>query len=127
MAIRSRTAALNCLHGELEITIYFLPENIGRRIDQVYPHLHGYSRLVCRSHCLEIIKRDCQAAFMALPHGLSVPMVMELNKAGVKCIDLGADFRLKDAAIYERYYETVHEAPFIGEAVYGLPELYRRR
>lgn len=118
---------LTALHGELEIIHIFSTENIGRRIDQVYPHLHGYSQLVCEATDLEIIKRDCQAVFMALPHGLSVPMVMELSKAGVKCIDLGADFRLKDAAIYERYYETIHEAPhLLAEAVYGLPELYRQ-
>ena len=78
---------LTALHGELAINHIFSTENIGRRIDQVYPHLHGYSRLLCEATDLEIIKRDCQAAFMALPHGLSVPIVMELIKSGVKCID----------------------------------------
>ncbi|MDD3364038.1 MAG: N-acetyl-gamma-glutamyl-phosphate reductase, partial [Syntrophomonas sp.] len=64
--------------------------------------------------------------FLALPHGLSVPMVKELSGAGIKCVDLGADFRLKDKKVYEKYYEIVHEAPeMLADAVYGLPELYR--
>jgi N-acetyl-gamma-glutamyl-phosphate reductase len=53
-------------------------------------------------------------------------MVKHLSAAGVKCVDLGADFRLKDVAVYEKYYEVIHEAPeMLPDAVYGLPEIYR--
>ncbi|MGR6837470.1 N-acetyl-gamma-glutamyl-phosphate reductase [Syntrophomonas erecta] len=114
-------------HDQVQVNAIFSTENIGRRIDHVYPHLGGFTDLVCRETDVEWIKNNCEAVFLALPHGLSVPMVMELKSAGVKSVDLGADFRLKDACIYERYYETVHQAPdLLKEAVYGLPELYRQ-
>lgn len=121
---------LRLLAGREDVTVDSISstENIGRRIDHVYPHLTGFYDLVCTATDLESIKKRCQAAFLALPHGLSVPMVMELTAAGVRCIDLGADFRLKDANIYAQYYETTHAAPhMLADAVYGLPEVYRRK
>jgi N-acetyl-gamma-glutamyl-phosphate reductase len=55
-------------------------------------------------------------------------MVRELTQAGLKCVDLGADFRLQDVNIYEQYYEVVHDAPeMLAAAIYGLPELYREQ
>jgi N-acetyl-gamma-glutamyl-phosphate reductase len=113
-------------HDEAGAVCIFSTENIGRAVTEVYPQLTGFTDLICQATDLELIKQECDAAFMALPHGFSVPIVKELVQAGVKCIDLGADFRLKDAAIYEKYYEKVHEAPeMLHDAVYGLPELYR--
>jgi N-acetyl-gamma-glutamyl-phosphate reductase len=115
-------------HEEIQPVCIFSTENINRRIDEVYPHLTGFCDLVCQATDLDQIKQQCDAVFMALPHGLSVPLVKELSEAGVKCVDLGADFRLKDAAVYEKYYEKVHEAPqMLNDAVYGLPELYREK
>jgi len=113
---------------EVKVEIVCSTENIGRKISQVYPHLNGFYDLTLTATDLDQIKQSCQVAFLALPHGLSVPMVQELVAGGVRCIDLGADFRLKDAAVYEKYYETVHAAPYLlADAVYGLPELYRDR
>ncbi|HZK42930.1 MAG TPA: N-acetyl-gamma-glutamyl-phosphate reductase [Syntrophomonadaceae bacterium] len=113
-------------HPHFKPVCIFSTENIGRRIDEVYPHLRGFSDLVCQAGDVELLKNTCDAVFLALPHGLSVPIVEELIPAGVRCVDLGADFRLKDAAIYEKYYEKVHERPdMLAEAIYGLPELYR--
>lgn len=113
-------------HDQARAVCIFSTENIGRPITEVYPQLTGFTDLVCQATDLDLIKQECDAVFLALPHGLSVPVVKELIEAGVKCIDLGADFRLKDAAIYEKYYEKVHEAPeMLKDAVYGLPELYR--
>lgn len=115
-------------HDEARAVCIFSTENIGRRITEVYPQLTGLTDLVCQATDLDLIKHECDAVFLALPHGLSVPVVKELAAAGVKCIDLGADFRLKDAAVYEKYYEKVHEAPeMLNDAVYGLPELYREQ
>ncbi|MEN6350644.1 MAG: N-acetyl-gamma-glutamyl-phosphate reductase [Syntrophomonas sp.] len=115
-------------HDEVEPVCIFSTENIGRRIDEVYPHLTGFYDLVCQKSDWDLVKNECDAVFLALPHGLSVPIAMELLPAGVKCVDLGADFRLKDAGLYERYYELTHPAPqMLQEAVYGLPELYREQ
>ena len=115
-------------HDELEPVCILSTDNVGKRIDDIYPQLTGFSSLTCEESKIENIIGRCDAVFLALPHGLSVTMAMELLPVGIKCVDLGADFRLKDAALYEKYYEKVHEAPeMLKEAVYGLPELYREQ
>jgi len=113
-------------HDELETVMITSTENIALGMAEIYPHLRAFTRLRCEATDLQTIKEKCQAVFLALPHGLSVPIVKELSAAGVKCVDLGADFRLKDSRIYEKYYESVHMAPeMLAGAVYGLPEIYR--
>ncbi|MDD3889139.1 MAG: N-acetyl-gamma-glutamyl-phosphate reductase, partial [Syntrophomonadaceae bacterium] len=92
-------------HDELEPVCILSTDNVGKRIDDIYPQLTGFSSLTCEESKIENIIGRCDAVFLALPHGLSVTMAMELLPAGIKCVDLGADFRLKDAALYEKYYE----------------------
>lgn len=114
-------------HPYLKAVCIFSTENIGRRIDEVYPHLRGFSNLVCQAGDWDLVRSECNAVFLALPHGLSVPIVKEFLPKGIKCVDLGADFRLKDAKLYEKHYELHHEAPnLLNDAVYGIPELYRK-
>ncbi|MCX5780518.1 MAG: N-acetyl-gamma-glutamyl-phosphate reductase, partial [Firmicutes bacterium] len=113
-------------HEQLEVAMVTSTENIGQSMAQIYPHLRNFTKVVCSATDVETLKQKCDAVFMALPHGLSVPLVQELSGAGVSCVDLGADFRLKDSRIYEQYYEMVHPAPeMLAEAVYGIPELNR--
>ncbi len=113
-------------HDELEAVAVSSTDNIGSSMAALYPHLRSFSQLICEPTDLQAMQEKCDAVFLALPHGLSVPMVKKLSLAGIKCVDLGADFRLKDVAVYEKYYEVVHEAPeMLAEAVYGLPEIYR--
>ena len=113
-------------HDELEAVLITSTENIGKSMADLYPHLRAFTKLRCEATDLQLLKEKCDAVFLALPHGLSVPMVKELSEAGIKCVDLGADFRLKDKNVYEEYYETVHGAPeMLADAVYGIPELYR--
>jgi N-acetyl-gamma-glutamyl-phosphate reductase len=70
---------------------------------------------------------DVDAAVVAYPHGAAAPVVSELRARGVRVVDLSADFRLRDAAVYERWYRS-HEAPgLLDTAVYGLPERYREQ
>ncbi len=69
---------------------------------------------------------DADAIFLALPHGAAAEIVPELAATGAGIIDLGPDFRLRDAADYPRWYGFEHPRPdLLGEAVYGLPELHR--
>ena len=69
---------------------------------------------------------DADAVFLALPHGASAAMVPDLVARGMRVIDLGADFRLRDPAAYTRWYGLEHPAPdLLAGAVYGLPELHR--
>jgi N-acetyl-gamma-glutamyl-phosphate reductase len=68
---------------------------------------------------------DVDAAIVAYPHGAAAELVGELRRRGVKVIDLSADFRLRDAAVYEEWYRAHPEPDLIADAVYGLPEHYR--
>ncbi len=71
---------------------------------------------------------EVEAVFCCLPHGASMPTVIAARQAGVRVIDLSADFRLTDAAVYQKWYNVAHEAPsLLAEAVYGLPEVKRIR
>ena len=69
---------------------------------------------------------DADVVFLCLPHAASMPAVAAVRSAGVKAIDLSADFRLSDTAVYQRWYNHTHnQAALLAEAVYGLPELHR--
>ncbi len=99
----------------------------GSTIDQVFPHLRGYVELEIKDldQVPELISTS-DLIFLALPHGLSAPFVKEALGKGKRVIDLAADFRLPEAGLYEKWYQTPHEAPdLLKEAVYGLPELFR--
>lgn len=72
--------------------------------------------------------KDCDVVFLALPHGTSSEYAKALVEMGVKVIDLGADFRLNDAAVYEKWYGADHACPeWMAKTVYGLPELHREK
>ncbi|MFH0821366.1 MAG: N-acetyl-gamma-glutamyl-phosphate reductase [Pseudomonadota bacterium] len=75
----------------------------------------------------EDLKRDPSAdvAFLALPHGESMPLIRPLMDAGLKVIDLSADFRLRDARVYEQWYGPHKDPELLHRAVYGLPEIKR--
>jgi N-acetyl-gamma-glutamyl-phosphate reductase len=66
------------------------------------------------------------SSFFATPHGVAMKQAPELLARGVKVIDLGADFRLKDLAAFEKWYGMPHSCPdILAESVYGLPEVNR--
>jgi N-acetyl-gamma-glutamyl-phosphate reductase len=74
------------------------------------------------------VAKKAEVVFLALPHGVSAEMGGELRAAGKRVFDLSADFRLKDAKLYEKTYGAVHPFPArLDEAVYGLPEIYREK
>ncbi|MBU4149638.1 MAG: N-acetyl-gamma-glutamyl-phosphate reductase [Candidatus Omnitrophica bacterium] len=95
-------------------------------IGKLYPWLNGMLDLECGDMSAEEVSKKCDCVFLALPHKVSMQFVPVLLKAGKKVIDLSADFRLRDAGVYEKWYEVKHEChEYIKKAVYGLPELYR--
>jgi N-acetyl-gamma-glutamyl-phosphate reductase len=66
--------------------------------------------------------------FLALPHGVATEFARPLVEAGLRVIDLSADFRIKDSAVYEEFYGEAHHAPELAKlSVYGLPEIYREQ
>lgn len=97
----------------------------GKKLKEVFPHLRGLPDRILTP----MEPKNSQGAdlvFMAMPHGLALSVVPEFLKAGSRVIDLSADYRLKNPAVYEQWYQKKHEAPeLLQEAVYGMPELYR--
>ncbi len=92
----------------------------------IYPNLRNILSLKFEPYNLEKIKEKCDIVFLAVPHKISQDMVPELLEAGLKVIDLSADFRIKDIKIYQKYYKKEHSHPeLIEKAIYGLPELHR--
>lgn len=119
---------LLAFHDALQTVCILSLEHAGMRIDQIYPSLAGFSDLVCVPSDIKMLKGNCDAAFLALPHGVSGPIVRQLLEWGIRCVDLGADFRLKDTNIYKDYYGLDHQEPeLLVQAVYGIPELYREQ
>ena len=116
------TARLLYRHPSLELRAVTARSDVGRRLDDLYPH----HRVPLELEALDIDRHaDVDAAVVAYPHGAAAPVVAELRERGVRVVDLSADFRLHDPAVYGRWYRE-HEAPErLPEAVYGLPELYR--
>jgi N-acetyl-gamma-glutamyl-phosphate reductase len=119
-------------HPELEIAAVFARDNAGKRLGEVLPSTFGVRGLgdrVLESFAPEAageLAQRVDVAFLCLPHAASAAAGKALHQAGVRVVDLSADFRLKDAATYERTYGK-HPAPeLLPTAVYGLPELHRR-
>lgn len=94
-------------------------------IAEEFPELLGVCDLVCKPIDPAAIAAAADVAFCCLPHAASMAAVPELLSAGLKVIDLSADYRLADAALYERTYQTPHtDLNNLAMAVYGLPELF---
>lgn len=116
------TARLLFRHPSLELRALTARSDVGRRLDDLYP----YHRVPLELEELDLNRHaDVDAAVVAYPHGAAAPLVAELRARDVRVVDLSADFRLHDAAVYGRWYRE-HQAPdLLEEAVYGLPERYR--
>lgn len=99
-----------------------------RGIPEVFPRFLKRINAVCRRPDMREIARECDIVFLALPHTVSMRFVPKLLAAGRRVIDLSADYRLKNKKIYESNYGIVHkDSSNLSKAVYGLPELYRRK
>jgi len=97
----------------------------GVPVADVYPALAGQTELVYANESPELLAKGADLVFLALPHGASMELAPVFLKAGVKVIDLSADFRIRAVAVYESWYRKHTAAGLIQKAVYGLPELYR--
>src|SRR5207237_9653898 len=101
----------------------------GKRLGEVFPQLTAAPGTSIDPHLL-ITEEPGQTdlAFVCLPHAAAAEAVLALLERGTKVVDLSADFRLRDAALYEEWYKHTHPAPaLLDTAVYGLCELYRER
>lgn len=108
-------------HPGFEVIAATAHSNAGERVGDIHPHLRSLADVVLQETTPQTLS-GADVVFLALPHGASGEFAQQLDPAQ-KIVDLGADFRLKDAATYEKYYKTAHQ----GTWTYGLPELPGQR
>ena len=117
---------LLCTHPNAEIKAITSRSEVGRSLSDLVPNFFNLSNLVFQEPTLEVLKQ-CDLVFFATPNGTAMKMTPALLDAGIRVIDLAADFRIKDIATWEQWYGQPHACPdLVAEAVYGLPEINRQ-
>lgn len=112
-------------HPEVEIAVITSRSETGNAVADMFPNLRGSCDLVFSEPDVATLSA-CDLVFFATPNGTAMQMVPELLDSGVKVIDLAADFRLKDPAVWQHWYGMEHACvDVLSEAVYGLPEINR--
>ena len=112
-------------HPDVELSVITSRGEKGVQVSQMFPNLRGRVELAFVEPDDAVLK-GCDVVFFATPNGTAMKSVPALLEAGVKVIDLAADFRLRDAAEWEAWYGMPHVCPdLLREAVYGLPEVNR--
>lgn len=112
-------------HPQAQITAITSRKEDGLPVSEMYPSLRGRVDIAFSAPDKANLK-DCDVVFFATPHGVAMAQAPELLAAGVKVIDLAADFRMKNVAEFEKWYGIPHTCTeVLDEAVYGLPELNR--
>jgi len=113
-------------HNGVELTLLQAVVDKEAPIGEILPALAGKCNLVCFKPDPDAIIKNADLVFLALPHTVSMQYAPKLIAAGKKVIDLSADYRLKDLAVYQEYYKTDHaDGAGVESAVYGLPEVYK--
>jgi N-acetyl-gamma-glutamyl-phosphate reductase len=108
-------------HPEVKLTSVTGRSAAGKKLGAVFPHLSGLGLTISAE------LGDVELVFSAMPHKESAKEVIPLLGKGIKVVDISADFRLKDSSEYKPWYGFTHPAPkLLGQAVYGLSELYRQ-
>ena len=115
-------------HWEAEIVWYGSKSYIDKRYSEVYQNMFRIVEDVCKDDNLTELADQVDVIFTATPQGFLAGILTEEILSKVKIIDLSADYRIKDVAVYEKWYGIEHKSPqFISEAVYGLCEINREQ
>lgn len=113
-------------HPRFDLVAVTSEKSAGTEVDFVFPSLTGHVSLSFEAMDPEALAKRADVVFLALPHTKSLEAVAACRSSGKPVVDLSADYRLKDPAVYERWYHTSHSHPdLLRAAVYGLPELHR--
>ncbi len=116
---------LLALHPQVELTAITSRGDAGMPVADMFPSLRGLVNLAFTDPANANLTA-CDVVFFATPHGVAMAQTPTLLAAGVKVIDLAADFRLQDVAVFEQWYKMPHScADILKDAVYGIPELNR--
>lgn len=112
-------------HPHVELKAITSRKEDGMPVADMYPNLRGHVDLCFQTPDTAALDQ-CDVVFFATPHGVAMSQARQLLDQGVRIIDLAADFRLQDTAVFERWYKMPHSCPDILEqSVYGLPEINR--
>ena len=120
-------ARILAIHPEVRLTVATSRQYAGKRLAEVFPSLNKRVDVLCENLSVEELLPRADFFFAAVPHKTAMDLVPQLLDAGKKVVDLSADFRLHDQAVYEEWYQPHSSPQLLAEAVYGLPELYRKR
>ncbi len=116
-------------HPQADLVAVTSRQYAGQTLAQVFPRFAHYPKaksLRFSEPNAELLAKQAEVTFLALPHGVAAEYAVPLLKLGGVVIDLSADFRLKSAAVYQEFYAHEHPAPdLLAKSVYGLPERYR--
>jgi N-acetyl-gamma-glutamyl-phosphate reductase len=114
-------------HPEVELRAITSRGDAGQKVADMFPSLRGRVDIAFETP-QDARLGDCEAVFFATPNGIAMQQARELLAAGVRVIDLAADFRIADVAEWEKWYGMTHASPgLVAEAVYGLPEINREK
>jgi N-acetyl-gamma-glutamyl-phosphate reductase len=117
-------------HPHADLTAITSRQYAGQTLAQVMPKFANHPRarqLRFSEPNAELLAKQAQVVFLALPHGVAAEYAAPLLRAGALVIDLSADFRLKSAEVYHEFYAHEHPAPeLLAKSVYGLPEIHRQ-
>ncbi|USF89263.1 N-acetyl-gamma-glutamyl-phosphate reductase [Candidatus Endoriftia persephone] len=112
-------------HSAVQVVVITSRSEAGRPVADLFPNLRGHLDLAFTEPDPALLA-SCDLVFFATPNGIAMQQVPELLEAGVRVIDLAADFRISDQALWEKWYGMQHACPErLAEAVYGLPEVNR--
>ena len=114
-------------HPQAQLTTITSRKEAGMPVADMFPNLRGRVALKFEDPASAPL-HQCDVVFFATPNGIAMTQARELLAAGVKVIDLAADFRITDVPTWEKWYGMTHACPeLVAEAVYGLPELHREK
>ncbi len=114
-------------HPQVKLVMVTSRALTGQRVDEYYPALRRHCDLVFEEPDPERMAKNADLVFTALPHQAAMDFVPVVLKQGLRVIDLSADYRFREAAVYEAWYQPHKTPELLSKAVYGLPELYREK
>ncbi|QCU89471.1 N-acetyl-gamma-glutamyl-phosphate reductase [Thiomicrorhabdus sediminis] len=114
-------------HNQAQVVAITSRSESGVKVADMYPNLRGIYDLAFSEPTVEVLQA-CDVVFFATPHGVAMSMAHELTAAGVKVIDLAADFRINDLAVWSKWYGLEHTCEdLMPQVAYGLPEVFREQ
>ena len=112
-------------HNQAQLTYLTALEEECGKVEEVFPRFKGRCDLEIEPLDFDKLSNKADVVLCCLPHKVSMGFVPKLLEAGLKVIDFSADYRIKNAEVYEKYYQQHTDKGNLAKAVYGLPEIYR--